>query len=1162
MAKYLLLECNRLRGNNTFKNLSEEQDIFKNKWTNNISPSGIVVNVGDTLSIEEIIVNSRGASDSVMEINGTANENGFLDNIFKLDVSFYINHISRNTARMPFIKHKTYRGVGTVIDPTINTTEVDGSIPLTNGIITNVANTPIQEGTELNLKTMLSRRSLGETFFKPNNSNSQPEWDVDYLYLLDEYCSGSMTMNMKTTITGSGQANLPNTGYKEGVYNTITSGTGAGMKIRIDSVLVEGSIGGIVQDWSVEEQGIGYNLADTVTLSVEQDGTTPIAGTAHVFSVLQFPTLDSYQSSDIRQCDGERYYYSNHDYTGLINKRDYFLDDPDVDAESIVSNMTKRKEKITLQAQQGFLTPDNLANILTDQLHEPTRINRLNNIGSYVDLSSLIFQHTLPNKGLVTNGNPVLVETPTYKVIPSNFDYSSIKDNGGLATVTGARRGFYNGLAYKDADRFFSLKNAFYEFAYLDDNDEPTNDIVSGTIGSFTGSVGDFGEQESGDLGLRVCLMNKFEVNGNFHKVPVNSPVVTNMKWNKKNLLRIQKAFRASEQYLGDQSKITNVGEGNYIAYLGVNLDLGMYDDEISTQGDLTIENSTDTPYQGQRIKFDNFFDATSAVDPQCEVAVDLDNNKNCQGYQKDFNNVENDGQQLSSIWVRSRHDRNIQYGNGDLDYQDFMTYNNTAPFTTNYSADEIFLGTWTDEDGNEMNVKKAIQYTAGLDINIIPVFGRANQDGNIYNETPFIAFSSFMNCDEATEPFNKNFPQQNKWQIDRRNSTFGTQIGLDPSFTRNQAVCSLSPMLGNANGSEKIDYMNLQFIGAVDPTIVFDPALSRFGISNLNTQTTISNGLLTDIPETITASGTPEQPVIRINRLGQVCGQRQKWLGGIPPADNELDNIKIIGQFNQAHQKEGTILESQSGISIEGVILLDEDLNETELLNISYLGVDNDVNLFNYSLLDKMGFQLKQFMPEYGGEQATFSNDFISSFISKSYEQAKLTIIKPVTTGSYISSAEIQTLSTNTLNMPMYDLGVDAGRPVVPNITAGTITAFNLPTKLTYPYLCVYSSIPSGGTDTQWIGGGDGHSKISCMGYLTRNENEGDFFYTNGTTFNFTATKQFIISEIETDFRLPDGSRPKLEPQSCVIYKITKPIQSVSPENLIRQPTRTDKKK
>jgi hypothetical protein len=559
MAKYLLLECNRLRGNNIFQNLSEEEDIFKNKWTNNISPSGIVVNIGDTLSIEEIIVNSRGASDSVMEINATQNQMGFLDNIFKLDVSFYINHISRNTARMPFIKHKTYRGAGTIIAPTINTTTVGGSIPLVNGIITNTANTPIQEGTELNLKTMLSRRSLGEVFLRPYNISPSEEWDPSKLYQLDDYCNESMIMNMKTSITGTGVASNPNSGYEEGVYISTTSGSGVGMKIRIDSVLVEGSIGGIVESWSVEEQGIGYNINDTVTLSLQLDGVTAIVGTPHVFKVLQFPKFESYQSSDIRQCDGERYYYANHDYTGLTDRRDYFLTDPDVDADSLVSNMTKRTEEITLEVQQGFLTPDNLANILTDQLHQPTRINRLNNIGNYVDLQTLIFQHNLPNKGLVTDGNPVLVETPTYKVIPSNFDYSSIKDNGGRATVSGSRRGFYNGIAYKDADRFFSLKNAFYNFSYSDTNDEPTNDIVSGTVSSFTGTVGDYGEQESGDLGMRVCLMNKFEVSGDFHKVPVNSPIVTNMKWNKKNLLRIQKAFRASEQYLGDQSKTSNV---------------------------------------------------------------------------------------------------------------------------------------------------------------------------------------------------------------------------------------------------------------------------------------------------------------------------------------------------------------------------------------------------------------------------------------------------------------------------------------------------------------------------------------------------------------------------------------------------------------------------
>ena len=83
-------------------------------------------------------------------------------------------------------------------------------------------------------------------------------------------------------------------------------------------------------------------------------------------------------------------------------------------------------------------------------------------------------------------------------------------------------------------------------------------------------------------------------------------------------------------------------------------------------------------------------------------------------------------------------------------------------------------------------------------------------------------------------------------------------------------------------------------------------------------------------------------------------------------------------------------------------------------------------------------------------------------------------------------------------------------------------------------------------------------------MGILTRQNNEGDYFYGVETSYNFTATKDFTLSEVETEFRLPDGSRPKLEPHSTVIYKVTKPLVSVAQENIQASLTRgvkTDKK-
>ena len=484
MAKYILIEANRLRGNQSYNNISEEQDIYKNKWINNIAPSGLVINTGDQLAIQDIIVNSRGASDDVMEIDASINENGFLDNKVVMEHSFYINHIARNTARMPFYNHSTYRGIGTVVAPTVDTSTLTGyQINAESG----QALTPIQAFSIANMKLMLSRRSLGETFLPPSNIGG-PQWDITKTYKLENYCAGSMLCTIETKTIGAGQSGVVNSGYVVGVYTTTTTQTPAasGMTIRINSVKEEEGIYGIIDDWDVVSLGTGYDGTAPVVIPNGGDGQ-PVLGTAAEFNVILFPDLDSYQSSDISPADGSRFYYANHDYTGLVNKMDASAaPDPDVvEASTMVETMGKRTQKVTLEAKGGFLTPDNLATLLTDQLHEPSRISRRNNIAPYIDLTNFTFNHRIPYQPqLSTVGNPVLIETPTYKVIPSNFDYTCID---GKATVAGARRGFYDGLAYKDADRFFAFKECFYNFNYGANNEitiKPSNDISSGTVGS------------------------------------------------------------------------------------------------------------------------------------------------------------------------------------------------------------------------------------------------------------------------------------------------------------------------------------------------------------------------------------------------------------------------------------------------------------------------------------------------------------------------------------------------------------------------------------------------------------------------------------------------------------------------------------------------------
>ena len=145
------------------------------------------------------------------------------------------------------------------------------------------------------------------------------------------------------------------------------------------------------------------------------------------------------------------------------------------------------------------------------------------------------------------------------------------------------------------------------------------------------------------------------------------------------------------------------------------------------------------------------------------------------------------------------------------------------------------------------------------------------------------------------------------------------------------------------------------------------------------------------------------------------------------------------------------------------------------------------------------------------------------------------------MTTGQYISSAEIQASTVNSIDMPNYDLGINFFRSARPDVDPASITAFSIPKQLSYPYLCIYSDIATAGADTTYYGGVDSHSKIPCMAFMTRNYNNKNFFYALESTFNYTVTRPFVITDITTDIRLPDGKRPRLDSQSAVIYKIQK---------------------
>lgn len=1175
MAKYVLLECNRLRGTNI---INEEDDKYKNKWTNLVSSTGIVINKGDNIAVEQVIVNSRGASDTVMEFQGIKNEQGFLDNKARLEYSFYINHNGTQTARMPFINTRVFRGNTDVLGINIvNNPPASGGTPKSN----NGSLPPFGDLTRL-----LSCRSLGENlFFGDGGAGGLNIYDATKASICVNlyYLGSNMLFRAKTTQTGASSTGNVNGGYIAGNVYTTSGGTGSGMKIKIEQTTTSGNIYGIVQNWSVEDMGTGYTIGDNITIV---NITTP-AGTDHIIQVESFPDIATFTSSNNKSFDGSRFFFANPDYTGLLDKNEAISNGVPItasnDIDKLNNGVSKRTLSVDLEVDSGFLTPDNVGQILTDQFHKPNKISSGNNSAPFLDYNNTRYFIENTTTGQSEDGKGVIVDTPTFTPMMCNFEGSGVPnvsvDNVKQVkdTLSNCRKQFYNNIAWKDADRYFALKNCFYNFGFSITDENPATDIRTGNNGTeYTiTTIGDFACLNNvKNMGVRVCLLNNFTAttgsSGKLVGYNKNAVIATNMKFTQSNVDRLANHFHKAEKYTGDLSKNIDTSSDYYKSKLAVNLDIGMYDDENSTQGKLTQDNLTSQPAVNQRFRYCAYTDTA----PLCGIPVDYDNDNACVGFQRDFNNLENDGQQLSSIWVRSRWRDGFNFDNKDnypvddrlntdLDTGGFILQNDGVDgFDTTFggivsNVRTFYTGRYEDPSGDVLTHQDYLQMAKDADLAIIPLFPRntgTDKFGEVsdYDETQaYIGFISRYEIGLPTHNFdvvNLDNPN-NVWKIDLFNANMGIQLGLDPSFTRNEAVCVVSPQLGNNTPNFKENYVNMINIGAVNPTINFNPNLSRFEIGGLNTPTTIGNGLHSSIPETVQANPNPDQQIINVNRREQVMRMANKTeIEPNTPLPNAVEDV--VDMFNGAIQENGTVLDSQSGIAIENLYLFDESGNTTEI---------TDANAYRDSLLDKMGFDIKQILGDYGSENAVFVNQFTFQSIPQTYKVGNEFFIKPITTGSYVSSSEIQTLSTNQEGMPMYDLGMDTSvRPVEPSITNGVISAFKLPVKLSFPYLCVYSSIPSGGTDTQYIGGSDGESKISCMGFLTRENNEGDFFYQGGTSFNFTAMKDFTLSEVETDIRLPDGSRPKLDPHSAVIYKITKPLGLVPTPN----PTPQERKK
>jgi len=431
--------------------------------------------------------------------------------------------------------------------------------------------------------------------------------------------------------------------------------------------------------------------------------------------------------------------------------------------------------------------------------------------------------------------------------------------------------------------------------------------------------------------------------------------------------------------------------------------------------------------------------------------------------------------------------------------------------------------------------------------IGIVPVFYKdgptatANAGTNAF-DVPFVGFIFKENEDPR---INYPLPIQGEfcWHDP---SLYNTQCAIIATTQKKSIGLYPQPDASQPDQTRPEAYMPFCFAGSADSLIKFDDGFSKFTISQLHTPTKTGNGPYQNPTEP--TNETPQQDVMTINEQEAHFGT-----AGVGGPVAYKDQIAVA--FPQP------VISAQSGVGINRLAVMTnkgETINREEAV---YLGYYNSI-YYKGCLLDKLGFELEQLLPYYGQPQNEFNrgnyNKYLGSDDRLSIYDKYVNMAKPLTTNAYISSAEQIALaqmsavlrsssgSTTDIVVPSASIGTPVFKQARTNAESDILLATNLPKKLSYPYLVVYSDIIR---NASYYGGPNGHEKLNAIAYITRNYAEGDFFYSFTTNWNYTADTDYVITSITTDIRLPDGRAAPIDGNSSVIYKIQKPqIMPVPP--------------
>ena len=333
-------------------------------------------------------------------------------------------------------------------------------------------------------------------------------------------------------------------------------------------------------------------------------------------------------------------------------------------------------------------------------------------------------------------------------------------------------------------------------------------------------------------------------------------------------------------------------------------------------------------------------------------------------------------------------------------------------------------------------------------------------------------------------------------------------------------------PPIQNTEQNTLSNYTNFINLGAPNPTISFNNDFQQFTLSFFHTPVyqNIFNSSADDVGN-IVARFNDDKLIIH-----------DYWLSYIIDGINPLP-IDTVGKQNIV--KNYGVNDSQCGVFIHNFYLQEQ----SQIFNITSPEEGTEINFNNYynSLLFKLGFKLTDFL------QFKFTEDDFANRFQDLYHNSLENInnrkfsLRPFTTNSDINinaatSSNVYGFLSQYRGQVQYNLGFINAQPLALKVSTAFMKATSIPRYLSTPFFRIFTNIPLHTLEYQ----NDGN-ELNCIGIALRNYSNSGFYYSYAQSFSGTLTKDILLTDIKTEIRNTNGNvANNIGDNSVIIYKIT----------------------